>query len=132
MSFRIDFAPQEPIQVPGSLTAQLLKLAVPDTHPDFAKHSRFMTLLCTQSNQISGKNNEASEQDIASNGPSGNDFCKQCNNLSTTHVLAGMQPIVRGFLSDFEASARNGCKICLLLLATGFPLQGARETKGIY
>jgi len=53
---------------------------------------------------------------LNSDGSSGNHHCWQCNNLSTTHISDGMKPIVRGFLSDFEASARRGCEICLLLL----------------
>lgn len=129
MSFTINFKPQDPITRQASGTAQLLELALPSDHPDFPKHTRFLSLLCSQINQISGMSSEAGEQDVNSDGPSENHHCWQCNNLSTTHISDGMKPIVRGFLCDFEASARRGCEICLLLLTAISPYQGPGRLK---
>jgi hypothetical protein len=84
MSFKINFTPQEPIHRPGGITSQLMNVGVLNADPMFAKHLRYMTLLCTQSNQISGLGSEAGEQDVASRGPTSKDFYIQCNNLSTT------------------------------------------------
>lgn len=129
MSFTINFKPKDPITLQAGGTAQLLVLALPSDHPDFPKHIRFLSLLCSQINQISGMNSEAGEQDVNSDGATGNHHCWQCNNLSTTHISNGMKPIVRGFLSDFEASARRGCEICLLLLTAISPYQGPGRLK---
>lgn len=129
ISFTIDFKPQEPIPGQAGGTAQLLQLALPHDHPDFQKHLRHISLLCRQISQISGLNSEAGEQDVTSHGPSGNSHCWKCNNLSTAHISDGMTPIVRGFLSDFEASARDGCKICQLLLTSISPYQGPGRLK---
>ena len=129
MSFTINFKPRKPTPRQAGGTAQLLEIALPIDHPDFPKHSRYLSLLCSQSNQVSGLNSEAGEQDVKYHGSSGNHHCRQCNNLSTAHISDGMKPIVRGFLSDFETSARSGCEICLLLLTSISPYQGPGRLK---
>lgn len=129
MSFTINFKPQEPINLRGSGVAQALSIALPCEHPDFPKHSRFLTLLCSQSNQISGMNSQAREEDVTSQGPSAIGYCSQCNNLSTTHISDNITPIVRGFLSEFEASTRSGCEICRLLLTAISPYEGPGRLK---
>ena len=129
MSFTINFKPQDPITRQAGGTAQLLELGLPSNHPDFPKHTRYLSLLCSQINQISGIGSEVSEQDVNSYGPTENHHCRQCNNLSTTHISDGMKPIVRGFLSDFEASAYHGCEICRLLLTAISPYQSPGRLK---
>jgi hypothetical protein len=132
MSFTINFKAQEPIR-DDTITKQLFEFGLPGTDPNFSKQLRYMTFLCTQINQISGMNSDYREQDVSSFGgrglPSAEGFCALCNNLSTAHVNPGMQPIVRGFLSDFEAAAGKGCKICQLVLAAVSPYEGPGRLK---
>lgn len=122
MSFTINFKPQDPLATRNGGTAQLLELALPTSHIDFAKHLRHMMLLSSQINQISGLNNEAGEQDVNANGPTAPDHCRLCNNLSTDHMAKTQTPVIRGFLSDFyNASIMGGCEICKLILIAVSP-----------
>ena len=129
MSFTINFKPQDPIPGRDGGTAQLLELSLPTNHPDFPKHIRYLSLLSSQSNQISGMNSEVGEQDLTSHGPVSDQHCPVCNDLDTAHIPDGMAPIVRGFLSDFEEAARRGCQICRLLLTAISPYQGPGRMK---
>jgi hypothetical protein len=127
MSFAVNFK-REP--VPGRKDAALLQLAVTPDDPDFARQCRYMTLLCAQSNQISGVNNGVNEFDIASlRFFSPRHYCPRCNNLSTRHVPPGATAVVMGFLHDFEASVLAGCKICLLILAAVSPYRSPGRLK---
>lgn len=107
----------------------MLALSLPSVHPDFSKHAQFLSLLCSQINQISGVNNEAGEHDVNANGPTATGNCAHCNNLSAAHMPKDKTPVVRGFLSDFEAGARQGCEVCSLILTTISPYQGPGRVK---
>lgn len=130
MSFKINFSPSNVNRDLGSEQVRIFEIETPNSDPDFGKHMNYFSLLCAQSNQISGMKNEIGEYVVTSGyRPFQGNFCGQCNNLSTAHVPEGMQPVTKGFLSDFEASASLGCRICQLILAAVSPYTGPGRLK---
>jgi hypothetical protein len=111
-------------------TLALNKADLEDGHPDIAMHTRYLSLLAVQSNQISGINCEDMEYDLASDYDiDQRDICGTCHGLSTTKVPEGYNPMIRGFLTTFEASAAEGCEICSLILEAIAPCTGLGRVK---
>ncbi|SPO00331.1 uncharacterized protein DNG_03176 [Cephalotrichum gorgonifer] len=110
--------------------AALFRIDLPEGDPNLAKNTYMFSLLATQSNQISGHLSDQNEHNIAQDyDPSISGVCRLCNNLATDRCPPGLNPIIRGFLSDFEQAATGGCDICSLIIESVAPYTGPGRLK---
>jgi hypothetical protein len=103
-----------------------------DQAVDFSKQFLNAQLNVLLQNQISNFISYPGEQDVklGRTGSAGDDFCKQCNNMSTSHIPGGIRPTIFGGLDEFEISANDGCNICKLVLAAIRPYSSPGKLKG--